>query len=87
MSKVIEQHPNLSMFHTNESGVVESPTAEPNSPSVHSKRNMFKRLSKAALKDEDFQRSSSSMNIPAGASNKVRGQTDVNGEYFVLYIC
>ncbi|KAF9528858.1 hypothetical protein CPB83DRAFT_301400 [Crepidotus variabilis] len=54
MSKVFEQHPNLSMFHpnTNESGVTQPPPGEGNSPSVHSKRNMFKRLSKPMLKDD-----------------------------------
>ncbi|KAF4612113.1 hypothetical protein D9613_003841 [Agrocybe pediades] len=84
LSKVIEQHPNMSMFHTNESGVVESPTVEPNSPSVHGKRNMFKRLSRAALKDEELQRPS--LDVPNGGSNKVRGQNEANGSQLSLNI-
>ena len=50
MSKVFEQHPNLSIFHSNESGVLQP--SPPPSPSVHSKKSMFKRLSKGALKDD-----------------------------------
>ena len=60
MSKVLEQHPNLSVFHPNESGVLNPQPSPPPSPSVHSKRNMFKRLSKPALKDDaDSQRAPS----------------------------
>ena len=51
MSKVFEQHPNLSIFHPNESGVLHP--SPPPSPSVHGKRNMFKRMSKGAVKDND----------------------------------
>lgn len=50
MSKVFEQHPNLSIFHANESGVLHS--SPPPSPSVHSKPDMFKRLSKGPSKDD-----------------------------------
>ena len=50
MSKVFEQHPNLSIFHANESGVLHS--SPPPSPSVHSKGDMFKRMSKGPSKDD-----------------------------------
>ena len=50
MTKVFEQHPNLSIFHPNESGVLHP--SPPPSPSVHSKGNLFKRMSKGASKDD-----------------------------------
>jgi len=78
LSKVYEQHPNMSMFHASETGVIEQPhPSPPSSPSVHSKRNMFKRMSKGALKDvPDLPRSSSPFGLPASISKKVRHQID-----------
>ena len=52
LNKVYEQHPNLSMFHPNESGQLGRQSVDGHSPSVHNKRNMFKRLSKPALKED-----------------------------------
>lgn len=52
MTKVFEQHPNLSMFHPSESGNIQQQPGTPSSPSVHSKPNMFKRMSKSALKED-----------------------------------
>lgn len=50
MNKVLEQHPNLSVFHhSNDSGFVDRHSVDGPSPSVHSKKNMFKRLSKPLL--------------------------------------
>jgi len=74
MSKVFEQHPNLSVFHPNESGVLNPQPSPPPSPSVHSKRNMFKRMSKAVLKDEDSQRAPSPVpfKLTSTISKKVR---------------
>lgn len=48
LNKVLEQHPNLSVFHhSNDSGIVGRRSIDGGpSPSVHSKKNMFKRLSK-----------------------------------------
>lgn len=54
MNKVLEQHPNLSVFHhPNDSGLVDRHSVDGPSPSVHSKKNMFKRLSKPLL-HKDF---------------------------------
>lgn len=63
LNKVFEQHPNMSMFHANENGIVDRSPSPPPSPSVHNKKNMFKRMSKAALK-EDLD------------AKKVRGQSE-----------
>ncbi|KDR78350.1 hypothetical protein GALMADRAFT_1315287, partial [Galerina marginata CBS 339.88] len=82
LTKVYEQHPNLSMFHPNESGVVGPQPGEPSSPSVHSKRNMFKRMSRGALKeDSDAQRAPSPYTLPSGVPKKVKGRIDshING--------
>ena len=50
MNRVLEQHPNLSVFHhPNDSGLVDRQSVDGPSPSVHSKKNMFKRLSKPLL--------------------------------------
>lgn len=78
LNKVYEQHPNMSMFHASETGVVEQPhPSPPSSPSVHSKRNMFKRMSKGAVKDvPDLPRSSSPFGLPGSISRKVRHQID-----------
>ena len=78
LNKVYEQHPNMSMFHsTNESGVQQAP--EPPSPSVHSKRNMFKRLSRGALKDDfDGHRSASPFEQPPALPPKVRNSPDLS---------
>ena len=46
---VFQQHPNLSIFHPSESGTLQP--SPPPSPSVHSKRDMFKRMSRGASKD------------------------------------
>jgi hypothetical protein len=73
LSKVFEQHPNLSVFHSNESGVLHP--SPPPSPSVHSKQNMFKRMSKPALKDDtDSQRAPSPapFKLASTFSKKVR---------------
>ncbi|KAF8064059.1 hypothetical protein FPV67DRAFT_200335 [Lyophyllum atratum] len=51
MSRVFEQHPNLSVFHSSsEQPINPSP---PPSPSKSAKRNMFKRMSKAPFKDDN----------------------------------
>jgi len=78
MSKVYEKHRNLSMFHASENGVVDQPhPSPPSSPSVHGKRNMFKRMSKGALKDTpEPPRASSPFTLPASISRKVRNQID-----------
>lgn len=90
MSKVYEQHPNMSMFHASEIGLVEQPhPSPPSSPSVHSKRNMFKRMSKGALKDvPDLPRSSSPFGLPASISKKVRNQVDpqFNGQSYSFLV-
>ncbi|KAG6812008.1 hypothetical protein H0H92_004737 [Tricholoma furcatifolium] len=57
MNKVFEQHPNMSVFQ-NDSERKSSPSPPP-SPSKGSKRNMFKRLSKAPFKDDDSVRAPS----------------------------
>ncbi|PPQ70922.1 hypothetical protein CVT25_004766 [Psilocybe cyanescens] len=75
LTKVYEKHPNLSMFQTNESGVVES-SDPPSSLSVHNKRNMFKRMSKAALKDDAEVPQTPSFNAPPAVSKKVRDQNE-----------
>lgn len=75
MSKVFEQHPNLSVFHPNESGVLNPQPSPPPSPSVHSKRSMFKRMSKQAVKDDvDSQRAPSPTPFKF-TSTKVRNLT------------
>jgi hypothetical protein len=54
MNKVLEQHPNLSVFHhSNDSGPLGRHSVDGPSPSVHSKKNMFKRLSKPLLNRDD----------------------------------
>ncbi|KAG6911060.1 hypothetical protein DXG01_004575 [Tephrocybe rancida] len=50
MTKVFEQHPNLSVFH-NDSERMSSPSPPP-SPTRSVKRNMFKRMSKAPFKED-----------------------------------
>jgi hypothetical protein len=56
MNKVLEQHPNLSVFHhANDSGIVGRQSVDGTSPSVHSKKNMFKRLSKPLLHRDDVE--------------------------------
>jgi hypothetical protein len=78
MSKVYEKHPNMSMFHANETGVVDQPhPSPPSSPSLHGKRNIFKRMSKGALKDPpEPPRALSPFTLPASISKKVRNQID-----------
>ena len=55
LNKVFEQHPNLSVFHhSNDSGIVGRQSIEGGrSPSVHSKKSMFKRLSKPLMYRDD----------------------------------
>uniref|UniRef100_A0A8H7XXY7 Uncharacterized protein n=1 Tax=Psilocybe cubensis TaxID=181762 RepID=A0A8H7XXY7_PSICU len=77
LNKVYEKHPNLSMFQANESGVAESHTDAPSSPSVHNKRNMFKRMSRGAPKDDsEAPPTPSSVNPPTGLLKKVRGHNE-----------
>ncbi|KAJ3500587.1 hypothetical protein NLJ89_g9729 [Agrocybe chaxingu] len=73
--KVQEQHPNMSVFHNpTESGVMQHQGAEPSSPSVHSKKSMFRRLSRPALKDDlETQRAGSPFQLPP---KKVRNPLD-----------
>ncbi|KAG6836493.1 hypothetical protein H0H93_007522 [Arthromyces matolae] len=53
MNKVFEQHPNLSVFHNNtERTSSPSPPPSPTRSTKSTKRSMFKRLSKAHLKDD-----------------------------------
>ncbi|KAF8176272.1 hypothetical protein BJ912DRAFT_700513 [Pholiota molesta] len=85
LNKVFEQHPNMSMFHTNESGIVDRSPSPPPSPSVHGKRNMFKRMSKAALKEDfEVQRVPSPFVPPSSISKKVRVQNDNNSSQHSL---
>ncbi|KAF8797581.1 hypothetical protein BYT27DRAFT_7228940 [Phlegmacium glaucopus] len=91
MSKVFEQHPNLSVFHSNESGVLDPQPSPPPSPSVHSKRNMFKRMSKPALKDDtDSQRAPSpapyklTSTIPRKVRNPLNSAAHPNGSQLSL---
>ncbi|CAA7262659.1 unnamed protein product [Cyclocybe aegerita] len=85
--KVQEQHPNMSVFHNpTESGVMQHQGAEPSSPSVHSKKSMFKRLSRPALKDDlEIQRAGSPFQLPP---KKVRNPLDegsnANGSHISL---
>ncbi|GLB44159.1 hypothetical protein LshimejAT787_1600890 [Lyophyllum shimeji] len=73
MSRVFEQHPNLSVFHgPSENGAHPSP---PPSPSKSAKRNMFKRLSKAPFKDDN-----ESIRAPSpmiGQSKKVKSPFNI----------
>ena len=74
MNKVLEQHPNLSVFHhSNDSGPVGRHSVDNPSPSVHSKKNMFKRLSKPLLHKDDAEE----MHLhipPSPAVTQVHGQ-------------
>ncbi|KAF9480264.1 hypothetical protein BDN70DRAFT_620540 [Pholiota conissans] len=79
LTKVFEQHPNMSMFHANEAGVVDRSPSPPPSPSVHGKRNMFKRMSKAALKEDlEVQRAPSPFVAPSSIPKQVRAQNELN---------
>lgn len=83
MNKVFEQHPNMSVFHTNETGIVDRSPSPPPSPSVHNKKNMFKRMSRAPMKeDSDGNRGGSLFAQPSTISKKGNGlnATNMNGE-------
>ena len=78
LNKVYEQHPNLSMFHANESGIVSRHSVDGPSPSVHSKKSMFKRLSKPAPKEDvDIARSQSPFQQPPTNSKKSKTPSDL----------
>ncbi|TFK36501.1 hypothetical protein BDQ12DRAFT_242419 [Crucibulum laeve] len=85
MSGVLEQHPNLSVFHPNE--VAPNATSSNNNPSPPgspsksaSRRGMFKRMSKAPPReDTESMRSPSPFKLPIGLPKKVKSTLDFHG--------
>jgi hypothetical protein len=76
MNKVLEQHPNLSVFHhSNDSGFVDRHSVDGHSPSVHSKKNMFRRLSKPLL-HKDAMEDMHPHPPPSPLITQVHGQTN-----------
>ncbi len=82
MNKVFEQHPNMSVFHTNETGIVDRSPSPPPSPSVHNKKNMFKRMSRVPVKEDLDINRGGSLFAPSTISKKANGlnTTNSNGE-------
>jgi hypothetical protein len=85
ITKVHEQHPNMSMFQANETGVIEVPPDLPPSPSVHSKKSMFKRMSRNALNDADLRAHLPTAGPPAlppkGFSSNANGMAYLNFQW------
>ncbi|RDB23432.1 Calcium-binding and coiled-coil domain-containing protein 1 [Hypsizygus marmoreus] len=52
MSRVLDQHPNLSVFHSATDQIMPTPSP-PSSPSKHGRRGMFKRMSRAPFQDDN----------------------------------
>jgi hypothetical protein len=79
MSRVLEQHPNLSVFQSSSDLPLPGPSP-PGSPSKQGKRGMFKRLSKLPPKDDhDSLRAPSPMRLPIGLPKKVKSSLHLNG--------
>lgn len=77
MSKVFEQHPNLSVFHSSSDHPIPNPSP-PSSPSK--RRGMFKRLSKVPPRDDaESLRAPSPMRLPIGLPKKVKSSLHLNG--------
>lgn len=78
MSKVLEQHPNMSVFqNSGELSAPKLPPTTPDSPSKLSRRGMFKRISKMPPKDdgESLREESPAIGMP----KKVRPSLNMNG--------
>lgn len=72
LSKVYEQHPNLSVFHNNTDEVPFPTPSPPASPSKHSRMGVFKRLPKAPWSENNEIVSSSPRLLPLSIPKKVK---------------
>jgi hypothetical protein len=73
-----EQHPNFSVFQ-GASGHPVPMHSPPSSPSKSGRRGMFKRMSRAPVRDEDSVRAPSPMTLPIGLPKKVKSSFRLNG--------
>jgi hypothetical protein len=78
LSRVKEQHPNLSVFHGASDLAIPTPSP-PGSPSKGGRRGMFRRMSRAPVKDDDSVRAPSPMTLPIGLPKKVKSSLRLNG--------
>ncbi|KAJ3773122.1 hypothetical protein FB446DRAFT_642254 [Lentinula raphanica] len=83
MGKVLEQHPNLSMFHP--APQESSSTSPPPSP-TKSKRSMFKRASRMPLDDDGRAPSPGPPKISLGIPKKVKSSLSLAGNRELLYL-